>query len=63
VEKQFAVRALRAGAAGYLTKASAGAELLKAVEHIIAGGRYVSAVLAEQLAAELGHVDGGVLHE
>lgn len=62
-EKQFAVRALRAGAAGYLTKARAATELVKAVEHILAGGRYVSAVLAEQLAAELGCTDGGVLHE
>ena len=62
-EKQFAVRALRAGAAGYLTKASAGAELLKAVEHILAGGRYVSAVLAEQLASELAPIGGGLLHE
>lgn len=62
-EKQFAVRALRAGAAGYLTKASAATELVKAVEHILAGGRYVSAVLAELLAAELGHTNGGVLHE
>jgi len=62
-ERQFAVRALRAGAAGYLTKASAGAELLKAVERILAGGRYVSAMLAEQLAAELGHAGGGLLHE
>ena len=62
-ERQFAVRALRAGAAGYLTKASAGAELLKAVEHILAGGRYVSAGLAEQLASELGPIGGGLLHE
>ena len=62
-ERQFAVRALRAGAAGYLTKASAGAELLKAVEHILAGGRYVSAGLAEQLASELAPIGGGLLHE
>ncbi len=62
-EKQFAVRALRAGAAGYLTKASAGAELIKAVEHIMAGGRYVSSGLAEHLAAELGHPRGDLLHE
>jgi two-component system invasion response regulator UvrY len=62
-EKQFAVRALRAGAAGYLTKASAGAELLKAVEHIMAGGRYVSTVLAEHLASELAHPKGVLLHD
>jgi len=62
-ERQFAVRALRAGAAGYLTKASASTELLKAAKRILAGGRYVSAALAEQLVAELDHTDSGVLHE
>ncbi len=62
-EKQFAVRALRAGAAGYLTKASASTELHKAAERILAGGRYVSAVLAEQLASELGNTGAGILHE
>ena len=62
-ERPFAVRAFRAGAAGYLTKASAGAELLRAVERLLAGGRYVSAELAEQLASELGHVGGDVQHE
>jgi DNA-binding NarL/FixJ family response regulator len=62
-EKQFAVRALRAGAAGYLTKASAGSELIKAVEHIMAGGRYVSTGLAEHLAAELAHPKGVLLHD
>lgn len=62
-EQQYAVRAFRSGAAGYLTKASAGAELVKAIERILAGGRYVSAALAEQLASELGQKGGGALHE
>lgn len=62
-ERQFAVRAFRSGASGYLTKASAGSELHKAVERVLAGGRYVSAVLAEQLASELGTIGTGVLHE
>jgi DNA-binding NarL/FixJ family response regulator len=62
-EQQFAVRAFRSGASGYLTKASASSELLKAVERILAGGRYVSTVLAEQLATELGNIGTGVLHE
>lgn len=62
-ERQFAVRAFRVGASGYLTKASAGAELLKAVDRILAGGRYVSTALAEQLADELGGATAGVLHE
>ena len=62
-ERQYAVRALRAGACGYLTKASAGAELIRAVEHILAGHRYVSAALAEQIASVLGHIPTGPLHE
>ena len=62
-EKPFAVRAFQAGAVGYLMKAGAGAELLRAVERILAGGRYVSAVLAEQLVSELGHAGRGLLHE
>jgi DNA-binding NarL/FixJ family response regulator len=62
-ERQFAVRAFRAGASGYLTKASAGAEMLRAVNHILGGGRYVSAELAEQLVAVLDSGAGGMLHE
>ena len=52
-EDQFAVRALRAGAAGYLTKDSAPTELVKALRKIVAGGKYVSASLAEKLAASM----------
>jgi DNA-binding NarL/FixJ family response regulator len=52
-EDQYAVRALRAGAAGYLTKESAPDELVKAIRRIVAGGRYVSASLAEHLALGL----------
>jgi DNA-binding NarL/FixJ family response regulator len=62
-ERQFAVRAFRVGAAGYLTKASAGSELIKAVERILEGGRYISTMLAEQLASELGNIGTGVMHE
>lgn len=62
-ERQFAVRAFRAGASGYLTKASAGAELIRAVERVLAGGRYVSTVLAEQLAFVLGGGGSDQLHE
>ena len=62
-EQQFAVRAFRAGAAGYLTKANASAELVRAVERILAGGRYVSASLGEQLASELSESGRGMLHE
>jgi two-component system, NarL family, invasion response regulator UvrY len=53
-ESQYAIRALRAGASGYLTKESAPEKLLVAIRKVHAGGRYVSAALAEQLAAEIG---------
>jgi DNA-binding NarL/FixJ family response regulator len=49
-EQEYAVRALRAGAAGFLTKSAAPAELIAAVQRVRAGGRYVSAVIAEKLA-------------
>lgn len=52
-EDQYALRALRAGAAGYMTKETAPEELVKAVRKIHAGGRYVSASMAETLAAGL----------
>jgi DNA-binding NarL/FixJ family response regulator len=52
-EDQFAVRALRAGAAGYLTKDSAPAELVKALRKIVAGGKYVGQSLAEKLAVRV----------
>jgi two-component system invasion response regulator UvrY len=52
-ENQFAVRVLRDGASGYLTKASAPEELVGAIKKVLAGGRYVSPVLAEKLAADL----------
>ena len=53
-EDELAMRALKAGASGYLTKESAADELVKAVRKILGGGRYVSEALAEQLAAEIG---------
>ncbi len=49
-EDQFAVRALKAGAEGYMTKDSAPEELVQAIRKIMAGGRYVSPALAEKLA-------------
>jgi DNA-binding NarL/FixJ family response regulator len=52
-EDQFAVRALRAGAEGYMTKESAPEELVQAIRKILAGGRYVSPTLAEELALGL----------
>ena len=52
-EDQFAVRALKAGAEGYLTKDSAPEELVKAIRKVLAGGRYVSPTLAEKLASNV----------
>ena len=49
-ESQFAVRVLKRGAAGYMTKESAPDELVGAVKKVLAGGRYVSPSLAEKLA-------------
>lgn len=53
-EEQYAVRALRAGASGYLTKESAPDELIAAIRKISQGRKYVSSSLAEKLAYELG---------
>ena len=52
-EDQFAVRLLKAGAAGYLTKESAGEELVGAIEKVTSGGRYISPSLAERMASYL----------
>jgi DNA-binding NarL/FixJ family response regulator len=52
-EDQFAVRLLKIGASGYMTKESAPNELVGAVKKVVAGGRYVSAALAEKMASYL----------
>lgn len=52
-EKEYAVRALKTGAAGYLTKSCAPDELITAVRRVTSGGRYVSPSVAEVLAVEL----------
>lgn len=52
-EEQYAVRALRAGASGYLTKASAPQELIGAIRKVAGGGKYVTSSLAEKLADEM----------
>jgi DNA-binding NarL/FixJ family response regulator len=49
-EEEFAVRAFQSGADGYLTKSSVAGELYVAVKKVLAGGKYVSAALAERLA-------------
>lgn len=52
-EQHYGVRALRAGAAGYLTKMSGAAELVTAAKQIINGGHYVTTSLAETLSIEV----------
>lgn len=51
-ERDYALRAFKLGAAGYVSKQSAEAELLWAVRKVLTGGRYVTASLAEALAAQ-----------
>ena len=53
-EHEFAIRALKAGASGYLTKDSAPVELVGAVRRIVGGGHYLSPWIAERLAVHLG---------
>jgi DNA-binding NarL/FixJ family response regulator len=62
-EEQYAVRALRAGAAGYIEKASVPDELVDAIRKVARGGRYVSPALAERLAGELGGDSRKAPHE
>jgi len=62
-EEQFAVRALRAGAAGYVMKSSASEHLVAAFERVVRGGRYVSEALAERLAVQAGGCGGAAPHE
>jgi len=52
-EDQFAVRVLKAGASGYMTKETAPEELVGAIRKILAGGRHISSSLAEIMAAYL----------
>lgn len=49
-DQSFAVRALRAGAAGYLNKRCSGDELVRALESVLAGGRHLTEVLSQRLA-------------
>lgn len=52
-EDQFAVRVLKAGASGYMTKEKAPEELVQAIKEVVQGGRYVSLSLAKKLAFDL----------
>lgn len=62
-EDQYAVRAIKTGASGYLTKDQAPEEIARAVRRILNGGRYVSPALAEKLAFALGPDAERPLHE
>ncbi len=62
-EEQYAVRSLRAGAAGYLTKESAPNELIAAIRKVAKGGKYITSSLAEKLAGEIGPDAEKLVHE
>lgn len=62
-EEQYAVRAIRAGAAGFLTKESAPEKLVEAVRKVAAGGRFISPELAETLASMVAGEGSGKPHE
>jgi two-component system, NarL family, invasion response regulator UvrY len=62
-EDQFAIRILRAGAAGYVTKESAPDELIGALRKVCSGGKHVSPELAEKLAVFIEGQQSGPLHE
>ncbi len=62
-EEQYAIRAHRAGAAGYITKDSSTDVLAGAIQKILLGGKYVSPTLGEALAAGLGRDSERPLHE
>jgi DNA-binding NarL/FixJ family response regulator len=61
-EDQYGLRCIQAGASGYLMKEGAPEELVKAIRKVNAGGKYVSASLAEKLVSHLGAL-GNPLHE
>jgi two-component system, NarL family, invasion response regulator UvrY len=62
-EDLFAIRAFRAGAAGYLTKDSAPKELVTAIRKVVGGGRYISVTLAEKLVLDMATSGDPPLHK
>lgn len=62
-EDQYAVRVLKAGAMGYLTKESAPEELIVAVKRIMTGRKYITLTLAEKLASDLENDTNKPIHE
>ena len=62
-EDQYAVRLIKAGASGYLTKGCSPATLMKAVNRIISGSKYISPAVAEMLANEIGDTHEKLPHK
>jgi DNA-binding NarL/FixJ family response regulator len=62
-EAQYALRILRAGASGYLTKESVSSELIAAIRKVHRGGKYISPSLAEKIAFALDADSEKMLHE
>ncbi|MDD5297356.1 MAG: response regulator transcription factor [Rhodocyclaceae bacterium] len=62
-EEHYAIRALKAGASGYLTKQSAPDQLVTAIRQVAGGKKYVSAAVAEQLANAIGEDTDKLPHE
>lgn len=62
-EEQYARRAFTAGASGYITKDSPTAELAKAINALMSGGRYITSALAERIVFDLGRTSDRPAHE
>ena len=62
-EDQYGLRAIKAGASGYLKKVSAPTELVVAIRKIVSGRKYINPSLAEKLAENFGSVKNDFLHE
>ena len=62
-EHQYAVRAIRSGASGYLTKESASTQLVEAIRKVAGGGAFISSEVAQQLALGAMPDSKGALHE
>lgn len=62
-EDQYAIRMLKAGASGYLTKDSASEELIEAIKRVLMGRKYITETLAEQLATDMDKPNDKPLHQ
>lgn len=62
-EDQYGLRAIKAGASGYLKKVSAPTELVIAIRKIVSGGKYINQSLAEKLADKFGKTEEGLPHD